>query len=52
MSKNRFKTVGALIKAYHSTNKKNKQIISQTLLELFEVTKNNAFKRIDEKLKK
>lgn len=52
MSKNRFKTVGALIKAYHATNKNNKQIISQTLLELFGVTKNNAFKRIDEKLKK
>lgn len=52
MSKNRFKTVGALIKAYHSTDKKNKQIISQTLLELFEITKNNVFKKIDEKLKK
>ena len=52
MSKNRFKTVGALIKAYHSTNKKNKQIISQTLLELFGITKNNVFKNINEKLKK
>lgn len=52
MSKNRFKTVGTLIKAYHSTNKKNKQIISQTLMELFEITKNNVFKNINEKLKK
>lgn len=52
MSKNRFKTVGTLIKAYHSIDKKSKQIISQTLLELFEITKNNAFKKIDEKLKK
>lgn len=52
MSKNRFKTVGALIKAYHSTNKKNKQIIAQTLSDLFEITKNNVFKNISEKLKK
>ena len=52
MSKNRFKTVGALIKAYHSTNKKNKQIISQTLMDLFDITKNNVFKNINEKLKK
>ena len=52
MSKNRFKTVGAVIKAYHATNKKNKQIITQTLSDLFEVTKNNVFKNISEKLKK
>lgn len=52
MSKNRFKTVSTLIKAYHSTNKKNKQIIMQTLSELFGITKNNVFKNISEKLKK
>lgn len=51
MSKNRFKTVGALIKAYKKTNKKNKQIISQTLLDLFEITKNSVFKNINDKLK-
>ena len=52
MSKNRFKTVGILIKAYHKTNKKNKQIISQTLAELFDITKNNVFKNLNDKLKK
>lgn len=52
MSKNRFKTVGAVIKAYHATNKKNKQIITQTLSDLFEITRNNVFKNINEKLKK
>ena len=52
MSKNRFKTVGAIIQAYRKTNKKNKQIISQTLLELFEITKNNVFKNMNDKLKK
>ena len=52
MSKNRFKTMGTIIKAYHKTNKKNKQIISQTLLELFGITKNNVFKNINNKLNK
>ena len=52
MSKNRFKTVGNLIKSYHKTSKKNKQIISQTLSELFNITKNNAFENINNRLNK
>lgn len=52
MSKNRFKTMGTIIKAYHKTNKKNKQIISQTFLELFGITKNNVYKNINDKLNK
>ncbi len=52
MSKNRFKTMGTIIKAYRKTNKQNKLIISQTLSELFNVTKNNVFKNINDKLKK
>lgn len=52
MSKNRFKTMGNIIKAYHKTNKKSKQIISQTFGELFGITKNNVFKNINERLKK
>lgn len=51
MSKNRFKTVGSLIKSYHKTSKKNKQIISQTLSELFNITKDNVFERINNRLK-
>ena len=52
MSKNRFKTMGTIIKAYRKTNKQNKLIISQTLSELFNITKNNVFKNINDKLKK
>ena len=52
MSKNRFKTVGNLIKAYHKTSKKNKQIISQTLSELFNITKQGVFKNMDNRLNK
>ncbi len=52
MSKNRFKTVGNLIKSYHKTSKKNKQIISQTLSELFNITKNNVFENINNRLDK
>lgn len=51
MSKNRFKTVGTIIKAYQKTSKENKQIISQTLSELFGITKNNVYKNFNEKLK-
>ena len=51
MSKNRFKPVGAIIKAYQKTSKENKQIISQTLSELFGITKNNVYKNFNEKLK-
>ncbi len=52
MSKNRFKTVGNLIKSYHKTSKKNKQIISQTLSELFNITRNNVFENINNRLSK
>lgn len=52
MSKNRFKTVGNLIKSYHKTSKKNKQIISQTLSELFNITKYNVFENINNRLNK
>lgn len=52
MSKNRFKTVATIIKTYQKTNKKNKQIITQTLSELFEVTKNKVFVDMKNKLNK